>query len=1431
MAAALAQMERPLSRYDKLRLNSQKYHSPLNRHVRNNSPVESLGERPTKHRIGSPIRKVTHEDLQELTGNKQGRRKCIYTSVKSSEQKRCNNQRNNPYQKVQVGEQYSETVVTVPAYYCTPLPDDEGYLPTPPRRTRKSSYYKSLKQTPAKSDNEQALNSADRKLNNNETNQVTTTTNNKQNDPKAFENYYTALRINEEKDESNHPTENVQQDDENVAVDATLETAGRKQSANEATSRFSLEKQSRGLKNKKTVCRNEAAKSIKEPPPTIIGGDQETAETIDIASTRRHRDTAFEHKRSETQYQQNAKVLYDTSVSTGMETSIEQRAGVLVPKESGASQEVADSIKLSEKQTDRTKSSATPERIVHDIVASNQQTIGNRDKQEKLQDIHGQTIDTSQRKLLPTRAVKQALVENASSRERISISPVQQLINKLEEGIKTTRLLELKVRRRFPKCSAIKSGHIHQISGGTCTPINSQIATMAKTLNLASHILPQQMETTVDSTASRNNLHTDENARKIFVKPSCTDRRLSTQTQETPSAQHVALLSSTVNDLTGQLNSSRRPNPTDVENSRVNSESFKAMEQQIAITHRNGAETRTDTQQQNTIDQQEGTRSRQNAPPDLNTAVCTVSQPCEGTRESYEKCNKAFKHPSPKGKPDSNHLDTLKGENISTNYNNNQQQVTTKHYAIVLPRSNIDTYGHEHSRRTVLESRQNRKIPTQRDHHNENTTKTNITLKTLNQYQSPSITNLATLTNVNKPKTTTKLSNDQHKQERNNKFNAEHIISTNLSETKTTNQITDRTTTKPTTGHHYMTALTKRRTATQTNEGKTIDQECVTKRNKETVETKEKRTEYNHKDLVTAKANIFPKTYINGGILTVGEEADTSYKHLIQISIHIEGSGNNNQSTSYDPVRVVYSILLALQYVDSTVRLVIWDNNGTENINNLPQVRSCNDLTKDNIADFMEDPQVHRKNNSFSGRVCILAACDLNTLKQNEKVRSWLKSEKVYLTKNNLSTVTTTPAGFITGWAPRNNRKIHERRLATILTNAPKFLVEYKRITDEEKGKCKITMIRCSQKDVAKLTNALKQLEPKCGFRFQPWDHYSSLKRQLTQTENAYITKNRSMVIDLSEGGDDVQIKQDLSEGEQHDKTRLKTGEHNSTVTKTQSKETKSMTYDNGGTTSIWSPASYNERKNKSQQIRDLNQKTNSITETLNRLESSFETRLRKHEANNSINPELKELKEKNSALTATVSRLERLIETIQSYATTTKNILRDTIDTMAEVDLAVTTNDLAIIKLNSSIIPTMRQEFEEKIESLRDNIDSGFADTISLFKQMPNWDDAPFAECQTKTTKQATTQSPTTPYPVNSFYCVEREDEMIDVTNRKRKTDYKKGRDKDKKPEAQKVLITKDIRNLEEGKSTWKGLRPHKGQHSILTRGDSKRDVTGGET
>jgi hypothetical protein len=547
--------------------------------------------------------------------------------------------------------------------------------------------------------------------------------------------------------------------------------------------------------------------------------------------------------------------------------------------------------------------------------------------------------------------------------------------------------------------------------------------------------------------------------------------------------------------------------------------------------------------------------------------------------------------------------------------------------------------------------------------------------------------------------------------------------------------------------------------------------------------TKNKGLETINRDLVTAKTNSFPKAYINRGKLTVGEEAVSSYKHLTPISIRILGTGNSHQPTSYDPVIVAYSILLALQYADSTARLVIWKYNGSENFATLPQVRSYSDITKDNIADFMEDPRVNQKNNSFSGRVCILTDYNLNKLKKNEEVRSWLNSEKVYLTENNLSTVTTTPAGFITGWAPRNIQTVHERRLASVLQNEPEFLVEYKWITDGAKETCKVTMIRCAQNDVARLTKALQQLDPACGFTFHTWDYYSSLsmrqKRRLIQTENAYTRVPWKSFA--------------LSDDEQkHDKTRPQKVSNISTTTMTHLKENNNcMIYEESGPNStLPSVIAYSEQHNsqlcKNAEVQAL------ITNI------------------NSNKSEIKELQEKNRVLTATVSRLEQLITTIQHNMTATQTSMRDTIEetrhAMAMTTLAVTANDQALIELNSTTIPAMN---------------SGFSNTIAMIKQMTNLVAAPIKESQTTITKQATTTSPIMTHSVNSLYCIDDENETVNVTNEEQttvynnettkprklcsnrefnvedsKTDYRQERDNDKTTEARKVLSTNEIRS-----------------------------------
>jgi hypothetical protein len=111
---------------------------------------------------------------------------------------------------------------------------------------------------------------------------------------------------------------------------------------------------------------------------------------------------------------------------------------------------------------------------------------------------------------------------------------------------------------------------------------------------------------------------------------------------------------------------------------------------------------------------------------------------------------------------------------------------------------------------------------------------------------------------------------------------------------------------------------------------------------------------------------------------------------------------------------------------------------------------------------------------------------------------------------------------------------------------------------------------------------------------------------------------------------------------------------------------------------------------------------------------------------NNSIDSEIKELQEKNLALTTTVARLEQLIKTIQCNSTTNKAIFKDTLDAMAMLALDRSANDQAITELRSIIIPTMRQEWVDKFDSLRDNIDSGFSNMRTMFKQMPRWKAAP---------------------------------------------------------------------------------------------------------
>jgi hypothetical protein len=108
----------------------------------------------------APIRIATHESTQESPGNQNGCQRSIHTIGKYREHKKCDNQRNNQYQKVQVGVKNVE-VKTVPDY-CAPHPDEEGYV-----LERKPSCYKSLEQIPAESNDDRVLNSVDCNNNNN----------------------------------------------------------------------------------------------------------------------------------------------------------------------------------------------------------------------------------------------------------------------------------------------------------------------------------------------------------------------------------------------------------------------------------------------------------------------------------------------------------------------------------------------------------------------------------------------------------------------------------------------------------------------------------------------------------------------------------------------------------------------------------------------------------------------------------------------------------------------------------------------------------------------------------------------------------------------------------------------------------------------------------------------------------------------------------------------------------------------------------------------------------------------------------------------------------------------------------------------------------------------------------------------------------------
>jgi hypothetical protein len=234
LEAALLEKERQLTRHEKLRLTNTKYHiSSRQKHERSNSyHTVELVERATHttrlyNGAQAPIRKMTHESLQESQGNKNARHSCIYTQRKYSEHKWCNNQQNKPYQKVQGGEQYGEKVVSVPVHYRALVLDSEGSLMAPQTKTSKPSCYRSLERIPAESDKKQTLNSAVSKLEKHEPTEVTKTTNNKLNHHKELANYYEALETNEEnvakpeRNETHCPAANVQQDEESAVLNGT----------------------------------------------------------------------------------------------------------------------------------------------------------------------------------------------------------------------------------------------------------------------------------------------------------------------------------------------------------------------------------------------------------------------------------------------------------------------------------------------------------------------------------------------------------------------------------------------------------------------------------------------------------------------------------------------------------------------------------------------------------------------------------------------------------------------------------------------------------------------------------------------------------------------------------------------------------------------------------------------------------------------------------------------------------------------------------------------------------------------------------------------------------------------------------------------------------------------------------------------------------
>jgi hypothetical protein len=1334
MAAALVQNGHMLTRYDKFRLNSEMYRIPaprqsLKKYVRSGTyySAESLVERKAKDKY-----------IQESTENNNRQQRRSHTIGNYSAYNKCNTQPKNQYQKVQ------EAV-----------------------RTRKSSCYKSLERIPAE-------NRRNPRKHQYQVTQVEQHSREKEATLQVPESYcapnlndgdyllakrkpsrHQSLKQIPAKSDESHVTNSADYNNTNNNTNY-YEALGSEDDEDieyNTVKTGEVDKTSIGSSNGQVSLRSVASYNT-----------EDVTEVRDAATTLRGEcvlSNCCSGKTAKSDSQRATVVTKDNFESIGRTKSgSSERAGVLVPtteqrtdigeEESSYLKNIAQTSTLSDSASSVT---LTIPETVHNVCITVKPTNETTTAKEKAKE----TVLDSEREKRSVLYLQKLRTVSIGRSTHTTISELSNSASKSAEnpkaGVPAARKVQLQTyHRKYAPCIQSKPDHV---------PINSKVLDR---LNSRQSLLEERCsfadKDTKWQTSIKNNL-----ASSAWISIAANNRQDKSPVQKLIHKFEGMKPGNQSSEVNAILPPSGQ-NEKEKENIAIRTQLSRGFP-----TH---SENRISCEQQLVIDPQEGTSTKLNAPP-YTAALSTGSN--EKTCAASRNRDRDLKQSSPQGKPYNGTLGTS-----PTNHTHKQQQVSTKNNATLPPRSE-DT----HSRGSAPESIQNGRIfPRQQEHINENATYKRITLKTFNQSQTPSIMNLAKLTN----KKGTKLSNQQRQNKAISDNNDDTF--TNLSEIKTANNdINNQKLKELTPGHHNSKLPTTRIAVTQT-KNQVSGQAIVTTRYNETIKTRTKVIAYNHNDLVTAQANSFPGTYINGGNVTVGKESVTSYKHLIPISIRIQGP-RDKQSTIYDPVRVAYSILLALQYADSTARLVVWDYDGRENFKELPQVRICSDFTKDNILDFMEDPCVNRKN-MFSGRMCILADCTLNKFKQNEEVRRWLNTEGVYLTKNNLSTVTTSPVGFITGWSPSNITTVHECILANVSKNVPEFLVEDKWISDGENVKIKVIMIRCSKNDGVSLTEALKQRDPTCGFKFYHWEYFSSLsmqeKRHLIQKENAYTSNNRSM----QEGCHIPWQSFDLSEynDQKHDKKRP----NRTTITGTYSKVTENrQTCDDDELSSLDATS------------KQQHSKLCKIDEYQSLMSS-----------NNSINLELKELREKNHKLTATVTRLEKLI---QCNMTTTQSILKENVGIMAMIDLQGSANDQAIKELYSNTIPTMRQEFAEEMDNLHDNIDKGFSSVRTTFEQCSKGKAAPTVESQTTTTVQATT------YSANSLYCIHAENKMIDITNQRQKIDY----NKNKITEPQEVLSTSALMNLKDDKSIDNSSRQHKARHSFLTRGDSKRDVTGGRT